>query len=167
MADTKRVMREGEAERYLAGPRALSALLPRIVRPVMRRRAPGAGQLLADWEAIVGPAIAAVTAPKRLAAGVLHLACAGPVALELQHLSGELIARINAHFGSKLVERLKLTQESLPPRARPSPPAPPSPTVVAAVERRVADLPEGPLRDALRGLGEAVLTPRARRPSRG
>ena len=77
--------------------------------------------MLADWSAIVGPAIAAVTTPRRLAAGTLTIACAGPIAMELQHLAGEVMARINAHLGSQAVTALRFVQTfgDAPPAARP------------------------------------------------
>ena len=88
------------ADRHVYGPRPLGALVPRIARPAFRARGAGTGQVMADWEAIVGPMLAAVSAPRRLAAGTLTIACAGPVAMELQHYATELISRINTHLGS-------------------------------------------------------------------
>ena len=97
-------------ERHVYGPRPVGALMPRLTRPAFRRRAPATAQVLADWSAIVGPAIAAVTTPRRLAAGTLTIACAGPIAMELQHLATEVIARINAHLGSQTVAALRFVQ---------------------------------------------------------
>ncbi|MGN6816220.1 MAG: DUF721 domain-containing protein, partial [Solirubrobacterales bacterium] len=48
-----------------------------------------------------------LTVPRRLHGGTLSVACAGPVAMELQHLAPELLARINAHLGRPVVERLR------------------------------------------------------------
>ena len=97
-------------ERHVYGPRPVGALMPRLTRVAFRRRAPATAQVLADWSAIVGPAIAAVTTPRRLAAGTLTIACAGPIAMELQHLAAEVIARINAHLGSQAVSALRFVQ---------------------------------------------------------
>ena len=110
-------------ERHVYGPRPVGALMPRLTRPAFRRRAPATAQVLADWSAIVGPAIAAVTTPRRLSAGTLTIACAGPIAMELQHLAGEVIARINAHLGSQAVTALRFVQtpELLAPLAAPLP----------------------------------------------
>lgn len=144
------------APRHVYGPRAVGALLPAITRPAFRRRGPQTAQVLADWQAIVGPALAAVTQPRKLSAGTLTIACAGPVALELQHLAPELLARINVQLGGEPVQRLRFVQEAVAVH----PPAPAAPTRPAAVPRAVqtavADLPEGPLRDALAALGCAV-----------
>ncbi len=97
-------------DRHVYGPRPVSALMPRLTRPAFRRRAPATAQVLADWSAIVGPAIAAVTTPRRLSSGTLTIACAGPIAMELQYLATELIGRINAHLGSQVVTGLRFVQ---------------------------------------------------------
>ena len=97
-------------ERFVYGPRPVGALMPRLTRAAFRRRSPATAQVMADWPAIVGPAIATVTTPRRLAAGSLTIACAGPIAMELQHLAGEVIARINAHLGSQAVATLRFVQ---------------------------------------------------------
>jgi hypothetical protein len=142
-------------KRHVYGPRALGAVVPAVVRPAFRRRAPATAQVLADWPAIVGPALAAVTVPRRLAGGTLTIGCAGPVALELQHLASTLIERINSQLGRPTVTQLRFVQQSMP-----APPAPPPPRPAAAL-RRLDHLPEGPLREALERLGAAVLTGRA------
>jgi hypothetical protein len=142
--------------RHGFGPRALGAVVPAVTRPAFRRRAPATAQVLADWPAIVGPALAAVTMPRRLAGGILTIACAGPVALELQHLATALIERINAELGRVTVTQLRFVQQSLP-----APPPAPPPRRPATSLRRLEHLPEGPLRDALERLGAAVLTERA------
>lgn len=136
------------------GPRPLGALLAPLLRPAFAKRAPAIAQLAADWPAIVGPRLAEVTTPHRLAAGSLTLACAGPVALELQHTAPALIERINTHLGRKAVERLRFAQNLLPPLACAAPPA--DPAIAAAVERRLDGLPASALRDALAALGRAV-----------
>jgi hypothetical protein len=145
------------ATRHVYGPRPLSALVPGITRPAFRRRSPAAAQIMADWDAIVGPALAAVTVPRRLSARTLTLACSGPIALELQHLSAEVISRVNTHLGVQAVQALRFEQtlsESRP--LAPSPP-PPGPEVAEAAQAAVASLPEGELRTALASLGRAVL----------
>jgi hypothetical protein len=148
---------ETPPSRHIYGPRPVGALLPALVRPAFRKRAPATAQVLADWEAIVGPALAAVTTPRKLFSGTLAIACAGPVAMELQHLSTELMARINGNLGRVAVTRLRFIQD-VPPALPLAPP--PRPPAREAARRAVADLPEGPLRDALEALGRVVLTQR-------
>jgi hypothetical protein len=79
--------------------------------------------------------------------------------MELQHLAGEVIARINTHLGSQVVTALRFVQTpelSAPLAARVAPVA--DPVKLAAVEAAVGDLPEGELRSALASLGHAILT---------
>jgi len=147
------------AARHIFGPRPLGALVPGLVRPAFRKRAPAAAQVMADWAAIVGPKLAQETVPRKLAAGTLTLACSGPVALELQHLAEALIARINGHVGGQTVQRLRFVQAS-PTTAAIATPAKPDTQAAARAEQAVRDLPAGELRDALLALGTAVLTRR-------
>ncbi len=138
-------------KRHPYGPRPIGALVPALTRPAFRKRSPAAAQIMADWAEIVGPALAAVTAPRRLGSGTLTVACSGPIALELQHLTAQLMERINRHLGRTVVEQLRFAQDLAP--ATRQPPAAPrtSPTPVD-----VPGVPAGPLRDALAALGAAV-----------
>ena len=149
------------------GPRQVGALIPGVTRAAFRRRSPAAAQVMVDWPAIVGPALAAETAPRQLSSGTLTIACAGPLAMELAHLANELCARINAHLGRPTVQRLRFVQTGLTPSIAPCQPARPAGDAARAAAA-VASLPEGPLRDALAGLGALVLatqpTPSTRPP---
>ena len=135
-------------------PRPVGGLLAPILRPAFRKRAPATAQLLADWDTIMGPAIAAISVPRKLFSGSLTIACSGPIAMELQHLAPQIIERINVHFGQTLVTRLRFAQDLGP---RPLPPPSPSPKATEAARLAVQSLPEGRLRDALLGLGAHVL----------
>jgi hypothetical protein len=144
-------------ERHVYGPRSIATLVHRLARPAFRRRSPATAQVLADWPAIVGPALGAVTTPRRLAGGTLTIACAGPIAMELQHLSTEVMARINAHLGRQIVTALRFVQTPDPPPPA-TPRRPPDPGGVAKIEASLAGLPEGELRGALESLGQALLS---------
>jgi hypothetical protein len=135
----------------------LAALLPAVTKPAFARRPVASAQLTLDWELIAGAHLAARTQPRKMSGGTLTVACAGPVALELQHLSDVLIARINRHMGHDLVQRLRLVQEplSFAPAGRKRAKAP-SLQEVEAVDRRLAEVPEGPVRQALAGLALAM-----------
>ena len=156
--DTKPGM--AKAERHVYGPRAVGSMVPGLTRPAFRKASPAGAQIMVDWESIVGPALSAVTTPRRLSAGTLTIACSGPIAMELQHMAIELIHRINAHVGSQNVRALRFMQVA--PAAKPIAPPPPH-QAVAAAEAAVAHLPAGELRDALAALGRRLLAPR--RPS--
>ncbi len=137
------------------GPRPLGALLPPLTRPAFRKRSPAGAMLMADWAGVVGPQLAAVTTPRRLTAGTLTLACAGPVAMELTHLAPQLIGRINAHLGRVAVERLRFVQQPGGGPARPRRAAAPA-ALPEPVEAAVAAIRGEELRAALAKLGRGV-----------
>ena len=110
--------RDKEERRFFGGPRPLGALIPALTRPAFKRKSPAAAQIMADWPALVGPALAAVTQPLRLTSGSLTIACSGPIALELSHLAPELMARINGGLGRVAVERLRFVQGAAPKAAK-------------------------------------------------
>ncbi len=132
-------------------PRPIGRLVPPLTQAAFRRRAPASAAILLDWAAIVGPALAAVTAPRRLGGTTLTIACAGPTAMELQHTTAELMARINGHLGRVAVDRLRFVQDAVTPPALPAPKLapPPPPPELPGIEA-------GPLHDALARLGQAV-----------
>jgi hypothetical protein len=146
-------------ERHVYGPRPVSVLVPALTRAAFRRRAPGAAQVIADWDAIVGPALSNTTTPRRLSGGTLTIACGGPIAMELQHMAGELISRINTHLGVQLVKTLRFEQTMVHPPAV-APPRPVDPAIARQVDEAVASVPEETLRTALASLGRAVLSAR-------
>lgn len=88
-------------------PREIAALVAPLLRPVLRRKGPAVACLIEDWDALVGPDIAAVSFPVQLVGGTLRLACNGPTALELQHRAPALIARLNLALGGTPIERLR------------------------------------------------------------
>jgi hypothetical protein len=143
-----------DGKRHVYGPRPLGALVPAVVRPAFRKRSPALAQVLQDWDAIVGPAIAAVATPQKLFGGTLSILCSGPMAVELQHLAEQLMGRINGHLGKVAVTRLRFRQDLRPP---PAPQPRPQPQAKPDARAAVAVLPAGELRDALEALGRAVL----------
>jgi hypothetical protein len=150
------VSKDGDGRRFPGAPLSLGSLIPTVTRPAFRKRSPAGAQLLADWPQIVGPALAAVTSPLRLTSGTLTLACAGPVAMELQHLAPELIGRINGQLGRAAVERLRFVQQAPAASGPRPPPARPEAPLPAELRDRLAALPEGDLRQALENLARGV-----------
>ncbi len=129
--------------------RGLAELVPLLTRPAYRRRSPAGALLMSEWSQIVGPRLALQTEPRRLTGLQLTIACAGPVAMELQHLSGVLIERINTHAGRTLVDRLRFVQDILTVRA-------PKATRAAVPPRPVEGVEEGELNEALGRLRAAI-----------
>jgi hypothetical protein len=140
-------------------------LLPRITRPAFRRGNLVQAQIMADWEVIVGPKVAAMTVPRRLDRGVLTIGCSGPTAMHLHYVGIELINRINTHLGGQPVHSLKFTQAGMPRPVRDTRPA--VPLAVAEAEAAVSALPDGDLKSALASLGRVVIgRSQQRRPKR-
>ena len=148
--------RDAEDRRFLGGPRPVGALIPALTRPAFKRKSPAGAMIMADWPALVGPAIAAVTQPLRLTQGTLTLACSGPVAMEMQHLAPQLAGRINAALGRVAVERFRFVQRA-PASAgvRKLPESAPKP-LPERVESALEGVSSPELREALARLGRGV-----------
>jgi hypothetical protein len=130
--------------------RGISALVAPIIRPVFRKRAPAAYQLLADWDALAGPEIAATARPVKLAGGTLTLACSGPTAMDLQYRADMLIKRLNTSLGGTAIERLKFVQETVMITVAPAPKS------RKASPSYATSLPDGPLGEALAKLYQGI-----------
>ncbi len=69
-----------------------------------------AGDLLGDWEAIVGPQLASNTAPLRLTGGVLVLAARTPLwAAEVRQLGSVITQRVNERLGAGTVRTITVS----------------------------------------------------------
>ena len=136
-------------ERRAYAARGLAELVPSLTRAAYKKKSPAGALLMSDWASIVGPRLALETEPRRLSGTQLTIACSGPMAMELQHVSSTLIERIDTHAGRRLVDRLRFVQDVV------SPPAVPRPRRLAPVQP-VAGVDEGPLQDALARLGAAI-----------
>jgi hypothetical protein len=131
-------------------------VLPDVTRPVLAKASSAGARVGADWDLIAGAALGAVTQPRRLSGGTLTVACAGPVAMEVQHAADLLIERVNRHMGQHLVERLRLVQDLVTPAAALLPPSSPAKVDHAAIARQLEGVPDGPVRAALAALAEAI-----------
>ncbi|WP_248291412.1 DUF721 domain-containing protein [Neoroseomonas marina] len=130
--------------------------MPALTRPAFKRKSPAGAQIMADWPELVGPALAAVTQPLRLTSGTLTLACAGPVAMELQHLAPQLAGRINAALGRAAVERFRFVQQTPAAAAVRKRPAPKPVALPQRVESAIESVGSPELREALERLGRGV-----------
>jgi hypothetical protein len=141
--------------------RAAGIAASRIAAPIVARRGGGVlGRLKAEWAAVVGAELAAMTWPEALGRdGALKLRVASSVALDLQHRAPLVIERINLFFGREAVARLVLVQGPLPLPARPATamPAPLAADEAQALDIRLAEIADPELRAALARLGRLVL----------
>ena len=112
------------------GPRAVSSYLPRLTKKVFEKYGFASAAVFTEWGSIVGPEVAAYTAPERLKwprlpdghngdvgdaarnrpGATLVLRVDGPRAIELQHKSRQLLEQVNAYYGYRAVAELRFVQ---------------------------------------------------------
>jgi hypothetical protein len=143
------------------GFRAIGGLAQKLTSGMAKGRSTSLVRLKADWPAVVGPELARTTRPDALLAGrgaragkALRLKVSGAAALEVQHRSGQIVERVNAYFGHKMIDDVRIVQGviSTPPPAARTPR--PDPVVEQAMASRTAAAVEDPeLRAVLARLG--------------
>jgi hypothetical protein len=144
----------------------LSTLASGVLAPSFARQGFASSELVTRWAEIVGPEIAAHAEPVKIQwarspegddsePGTLVLRVEGPAALEIQHLSGMILERVNRFFGWPAVARLGLRQAPLRSRPRPAPKAP-DPALAERIKTELGELDDEALRNALARLGAAV-----------
>lgn len=114
--------RAGRARRGLS---TLGQSVNRITTPALRRRGFAEAAIVTRWNEIVGRPLADHTRPSRVVFprgkrrdGTLHLTVSGAFATEVQHLSPQIVERINGYFGYGAVARLQLHHGPVAPRSR-------------------------------------------------
>jgi hypothetical protein len=150
------------------GFRAIGGLAQRLTSGIAKGRGASIARLRAEWTAIVGPDLARLTQPESLLSGrgarassngagkALRLRVAGAAALEVQHKSGQLVERVNAYFGHKMIDDIRLVQGVIAARPAPKPIPVPDPAIVTRVAERAASVKDPELRAALTRLGARV-----------
>jgi hypothetical protein len=147
-------------------PRPLRDLLNRCLGETFARQGFASTDLVTHWAEIVGPEIAAHAQPIRLnwprgeaeepEAATLVLRVEGPAAIEVQHLSGIIVERVNRFFGWRAVRRIAIRQAPLARRRAEPPPAAPDADAVRRVEAALPEIADDDLRGALARLGASV-----------
>jgi len=148
-------------------PTLLSEVAGKTIADALARQGFASTGIVTHWAEIVGAEIAAHAEPMRMgwprrvhedapepATRVLRVE--GPVALEIQHLSGVIIEKVNRFFGWRAVGRVQIRQAPLRRRGPKVRPAAPDPAVVARLAAGMADIKDEDLRGALARLGAAV-----------
>lgn len=143
----------------------LSKHFREITRAAFARYGFAAADAVANWEAIVGAELAAVSAPERIRwprnaveearkqGGTLVIRAAPGHALGLQYEASRIIARINSFFGYGAIGAIKVVQATqLPNRPRARAPLPEKPVC----EQELEKVESGPLKTALERLGRSV-----------
>jgi glutaredoxin len=148
------------------GFRAVGGLAQRLASGLAKGRGASIARLRAEWSAVVGPDLARISRPEALTASrgrsgkVLRLRVPGAAALEVQHRTGQVVERVNAYFGHKMIDDIRLVQGAIsaPPAAPPRPA--PDARRVAEMTERAATVKDPALRAALARLGARVGTGR-------
>jgi hypothetical protein len=159
--------------------RALGDFVNRTLDPLIAKQGFGEATLLTQWPDVVGARVAEVCQPVRLSwppraklrspdkpqePATLTLRVEPGFGLDVQHMSGNIVERVNAHLGWRCVGKLTLRQEPLrheAPKLRRAAPQD------AAARARAAQMSEGvadeALRAALTTLGERVMAGKGKR----
>lgn len=148
-------------------PTLLSELAGKAIADALARQGFASTGIVTHWAEIVGAEIATHAEPMRMSwprrvhedapePATLVLRVEGPVALEIQHLSGVIIEKVNRFFGWRAVGRIQIRQAPLRRRGPKARPAPPDPAAVARLSASMIDIKDEDLRGALARLGAAV-----------
>jgi len=165
-------MDEANERNARKGAAAVGTLVGAIIDPVTRRRGFATAELIAAWPEIVGGRWAECTAPEKIAwprkedggPAVLTVKVDGPAAVFVQHEAVQILERVNAFLGYGAVGKLRIVQgpvASREKRAKPGDPTLPAERE-AELGAQVAEVAEGPLKQALERLGRGVLSEKRR-----
>lgn len=142
-----------------------------VLDPVLRKRAGMTIGLVQSWEEIVGPRLAAVTRPEKIAwprrmheddpfePATLVIACEGSAAFRLQHETGEIVARVNAFLGFAAVGRVKIVQKRVMAETRRRPALRQlTGAETNRIDSLVAGIEDDGLRESLARLGRSMMS---------
>lgn len=147
-------------------PRPLAEFVGPCLGDTFARQGFAAGEIVTHWREIVGDEIAAHSEPMKLQwprgdaeeaePATLVLRVEGPAALEVQHLTGVILERVNRFFGWRAVGRLALRQAPLARRQKAAAHPVPDAAEAARVSAGLQGFADDDLRQALGRLGAAV-----------
>jgi hypothetical protein len=154
--------------------RPLAEFVNRALDPLVAKQGFGESSVLLQWETIVGARIAGLCQPIRLRwppraksrapdkpeePATLSLRVEPGFGLDIQHMSGAIINRVNAHLGWRCIGKIVLVQEPLRRDApKPTHLAPRDPAARDRAEEATLGIEDEALRKALVKLGERAMT---------
>ena len=148
--------------------RPLADVLRKTLTDAFAKQGFAAVELVTRWQEIVGAEIAAHSQPEKIQwprtpqarnapePGILLLRVEGPAALEIQHLSGVILERVNQFFGWQAVGSVRLRQAPLSRRAAPRPLPVPDAAAMTRIAATMPEIKDEKLRQALARLGAAM-----------
>jgi hypothetical protein len=141
----------------------------RLTRAVYEKHGFTYGEILAQWDTIVGTQLAACTRPLRIKwprqapalqkyGGVLLVQSLPGFALELNYQAPQLIERINSYFGYAAISSIKVIQGEFARSEKTSAPIPEALTAreAAELDERLAGIALSGLKNALARLAVSV-----------
>jgi hypothetical protein len=148
------------------GPRRFGELARPLLSPALRKQGFAQNEIVTRWRDVVGPLLAARSMPERLrfpqgerSGGTLFIRVESSFALEFQHLTPQILERVNTFYGYRAVAKLVMKQGPIPrPAAKAAKPEKPlGPDEAAGLDHSLAGLRPGPVKDALARLGRRLL----------
>ncbi len=151
--------------------RPLSDLLDEALGPVLAAQGFAASDIVTGWPDIVGETLAThcepikISWPRRIGdappePATLQLRVEGAFALEIQHQAPVIIERVNTRYGWRCIGKIIIKQGPIykepPHKPRPAPGA----EAIAEARKRVGQIEDEGLRDALVRLGSGILDER-------
>ena len=128
--------------------------------------------LITQWPAIVGDALAQWSEPLRIKwprpgaderkqGGTLVIRVVPGRGLDLQHQTPQIIDRINSFYGYAAIASVKIMQGTISRKPRRPAPRELGPDQIKALEARLEAVADPDLKEALRRLGKGILAPRS------
>lgn len=142
----------------------LHVALHKAIAPLIRDHGPAVGTLAARWSEIVGPQIARLCEPARLAPSktghTLYLRAPSAASIAIQHAADTIIDRVELATGAK-IKSIKIDQTAAPRKPKTSNTARPmrelSGQERSEIVKALSTIESPVVRNALAELGEAVL----------
>jgi hypothetical protein len=147
-------------------PKPLADVVGVCLADVFARQGFTSCEIVTHWDEIVGTEVAALAEPIRMQwirsrdpdespPATLVLRVEGPGALEIQHMAGEIVDRVNRYLGWQAVDKLALRQAPLT-RRRKQPRPRIDAAAAAAIAAQMTGIADDGLRAALGRLGAAI-----------
>ncbi len=141
-----------------------------LIRPALTKRGFSEPRILVEWDDVVGERIAGLCRPVKLGyagrdgmGGTLTVGTLGAMALEVQHLTPQIVERVNAHYGYRAISRIRLVQlgpEAFEERKKGRDMPHPRPEEIIRIRSMVEPVADEGLRGALERLGRNIATRR-------
>lgn len=161
--------------------KAVGGFVPKITQKAFEKYGFSTATLLTDWAAIVGADLAQYTQPDKLKwprnvnaygdvedgdkgrpGATLILRVDNARAIEVQYKGAQIIDRINAYFGYRAVDEMRILQAPVTDHSVPKPPAYEKLEPLADPPEEIAAIEDEPLRNALALMAAGIERKRAR-----